>query len=142
MADADVDGSHIRTLILTLFYRYMKSLIENGYVYIALSPLYLIKKGNDHRYAWSEEERKKLVEEMSTQGKKENIVVQRYKGLGEMNAEQLWSTTMDPERRTLEQVTIESAIEADQVFSMLMGDDVDPRKKFIEENATLAQLDV
>lgn len=142
MADADVDGSHIRTLILTLFYRYMKSLIENGYVYIALSPLYLIKKGNDHRYAWSEEERNKLMEEMSTQGKKENIVVQRYKGLGEMNAEQLWSTTMDPERRTLEQVTIESAIEADQVFSMLMGDDVDPRKKFIEENATLAQLDV
>ncbi len=142
MADADVDGSHIRTLILTLFYRYMKSLIENGYVYIALSPLYLIKKGNDHRYAWSEEERNQLVQEMSSQGKKENIVVQRYKGLGEMNAEQLWSTTMDPERRTLEQVTIESAIEADQVFSMLMGDDVEPRKKFIEENATLAQLDV
>ena len=143
MADADVDGSHIRTLILTLFYRYMRSLIENGCVYIALSPLYLVKKGNDHRYAWSEEERNRLVQELSMQGgKKENIVVQRYKGLGEMNAEQLWTTTMDPEKRSLEQVTIESAIEADQVFSMLMGDDVDPRRKFIEENATLAQLDI
>ncbi|GGF45060.1 DNA topoisomerase (ATP-hydrolyzing) subunit B [Echinicola rosea] len=141
MTDADIDGSHIRTLILTLFFRYMRSLIENGYVYIALPPLYLLKKGKDERYCWSEDERIRLTKEMAGDGKTENVGIQRYKGLGEMNPEQLWTTTMDPESRTLKQVTIESAAEADHLFSMLMGDEVAPRREFIEKNAKYAKID-
>lgn len=141
MTDADIDGSHIRTLILTLFFRYMRSLIENGYVYIALPPLYLLKKGKDERYCWSEDERIKLTKEMAGDGKTDNVGIQRYKGLGEMNPEQLWTTTMDPESRTLKQVTIESAAEADHLFSMLMGDEVAPRREFIEKNAKYAKID-
>lgn len=136
MCDADVDGSHIATLILTFFYRYMKELIENGYVYIATPPLYLIKKGKTKRYAWSEEERKKIVSEY-----KSKVSVQRYKGLGEMNAEQLWDTTMNPEHRILRQIRIDSGSEADRVFSMLMGDEVPPRREFIEKNAVYAKID-
>ncbi|AWW32547.1 DNA topoisomerase (ATP-hydrolyzing) subunit B [Echinicola strongylocentroti] len=141
MTDADIDGSHIRTLILTLFFRYMRSLIENGYVYIALPPLYLLKKGKDERYCWSEDERVKLTKEMTGDGKSDNIGIQRYKGLGEMNPEQLWTTTMDPQSRTLKQVTIDSAAEADHLFSMLMGDEVAPRREFIEKNAKYAKID-
>ena len=141
MTDADIDGSHIRTLILTLFFRYMRSLIEKGYIYIALPPLYLLKKGKDERYCWTEEERASLVKEMAKDGKEESVAVQRYKGLGEMNPEQLWTTTMDPEVRTIKQVTIESAAEADHLFSMLMGDDVAPRREFIERNAKYAKID-
>ncbi|KUK60316.1 MAG: DNA gyrase subunit B [Bacteroidetes bacterium 38_7] len=141
MTDADVDGSHIATLILTFFFRYMKELIENGYVYIATPPLYLIKKGNTERYCWTEEERMNIVAELSTDGTEKGIHIQRYKGLGEMNAEQLWSTTMDPERRMLRQVTIENGTEADRIFSMLMGDDVAPRREFIERNARYAKID-
>lgn len=141
MTDADVDGSHIRTLILTFFFRYMKELIENGYLYIALPPLYLLKKGKTERYCWSEEDRERIVREMSPDGKTESVSVQRYKGLGEMNPEQLWSTTMDPERRSLKLVTIESAAEADHLFSMLMGDEVGPRREFIESNAKYANID-
>ncbi|MBX2963339.1 MAG: DNA topoisomerase (ATP-hydrolyzing) subunit B [Cyclobacteriaceae bacterium] len=141
MTDADVDGSHIRTLILTFFFRYMKELIENGYVYIALPPLYLVKKGKEERYCWNDEERDALVKELGG-GKDDSVNLQRYKGLGEMNPEQLWSTTMDPARRTLKKVSIESAAEADHLFSMLMGDEVAPRRDFIEKNAKYARIDI
>ncbi len=140
MTDADVDGSHIATLILTFFFRYMRDLIENGYVYVATPPLYLIRKGKDERYCWTEEERQQVSRELSPDGEK-GLHIQRYKGLGEMNAEQLWSTTMDPQYRTLRQVTIENATEADHVFSMLMGDEVPPRREFIEKNARYANID-
>lgn len=142
MTDADIDGSHIRTLILTLFFRYMKALIENGYVYIALPPLYLLKRGKDERYCWTEEERKRLTLEMAKDGREDSVGIQRYKGLGEMNPEQLWTTTMDPSVRTIKQVNIESAIEADHLFSMLMGDEVAPRRDFIEKNAKYAKIDI
>jgi DNA gyrase subunit B len=141
MTDADIDGSHIRTLILTFFFRYMKDLIENGYVYIALPPLYLVKKGKEERYCWTEEERAAFVKELGG-GKDDSVGVQRYKGLGEMNPEQLWTTTMDPSKRSLKQVSIESAAEADHLFSMLMGDEVAPRREFIEKNAKYARVDV
>jgi DNA gyrase subunit B len=141
MTDADVDGSHIATLILTFIYRYMKELVEQGYVYIAQPPLYLVKKGREQAYAWNEEQRKALVEKIGA-GKDDSVGVQRYKGLGEMNADQLWDTTMNPDTRTLKQVTIESAAEADRVFSMLMGDEVAPRRDFIESHARYAKLDV
>jgi DNA gyrase subunit B len=141
MTDADVDGSHIATLILTFFFRYMRELIELGYVYIATPPLYLIKKGKTETYAWSEEERERIVKEFSPDGSEKGVHIQRYKGLGEMNAEQLWSTTMDPARRTLRQVTIENGTEADHVFSMLMGEEVAPRREFIEANAHYANID-
>jgi DNA gyrase subunit B len=141
MTDADVDGSHIATLILTFIYRYMKELVEQGYVYIAQPPLYLVKKGKEGVYAWTEEQRKMLVERLGG-GKEDSVNIQRYKGLGEMNAEQLWETTMNPNTRTLKQVTIESAAEADMVFSMLMGDEVAPRRDFIESHAKYAKLDV
>ncbi len=141
MTDADVDGSHIRTLILTFFFRYMKELIENGYVYIALPPLYLVKKGKEERYCWTEEEREAIVKEIGG-GKDDSVNVQRYKGLGEMNPDQLWSTTMDPAKRSLKQVSIESAAEADHLFSMLMGDEVAPRREFIEKNAKYARIDI
>lgn len=140
MCDADVDGSHITTLILTFFFRYMKELIESGYIYIATPPLYQLKKSKDVRYAWSEEERVRFIEEMG-KGKETSVGIQRYKGLGEMNAEQLWSTTMNPDSRTLRQVTIESAAEADHIFSMLMGDDVPPRREFIQQHAKYANID-
>lgn len=142
MTDADVDGSHIATLILTFFFRYMKELIENGYIYIATPPLYLIKKGSTERYCWNEEERVQLISEWSKDGSDRGIHIQRYKGLGEMNAEQLWSTTMNPQFRTLRQVTIESGSEADRIFSMLMGDEVPPRREFIEKNAKYANIDI
>lgn len=141
MTDADVDGSHIRTLILTFFYRYMKDLIESGYVYIALPPLYLVKKGKEERYCWTEEEREAYVKELAG-GKEDSVGVQRYKGLGEMNPEQLWTTTMDPAKRSLKLVSIESAAEADHLFSMLMGDEVAPRREFIEKNAKYARIDI
>ncbi|MDX2046441.1 MAG: DNA topoisomerase (ATP-hydrolyzing) subunit B [Chitinophagaceae bacterium] len=141
MTDADVDGSHIATLILTFIFRYMKELVEQGYVYIAQPPLYLVKKGKEQAYAWNEEQRRALVEKIGA-GKEESVNVQRYKGLGEMNAEQLWETTMNPDTRTLKLVTIESAAEADRVFSMLMGDEVAPRREFIESHAKYATLDV
>jgi DNA gyrase subunit B len=142
MTDADVDGSHIRTLILTFFFRYMRELIEQGYVYIALPPLYLLKRGKEEKYCWTEEQRAQLVKEMAKDGKEESVNVQRYKGLGEMNPVQLWTTTMDPQHRTLKQVTIESAAEADVLFSMLMGDEVGPRREFIEKNAKYARIDI
>jgi DNA gyrase subunit B len=141
MTDADVDGSHITTLILTFFFRYMKELIENGYIYIAYPPLYLVKKGTQAKYAWNDEQRDILINEMKGQGKDSSVNVQRYKGLGEMNAEQLWETTMNPEVRTLRRVTIENAAECDRIFSMLMGDDVPPRRDFIEKNAKYAKID-
>jgi DNA gyrase subunit B len=141
MTDADIDGSHIRTLILTLFFRYMRALIENGYVYIALPPLYLLKRGKDERYCWTEEERRILTAEMAKDGREDSVGVQRYKGLGEMNPEQLWTTTMDPNVRSIKQVNIESAAEADHLFSMLMGDEVAPRRDFIEKNAKYAKID-
>ncbi len=141
MTDADVDGSHIRTLILTFFFRYMKDLIDNGYVYIAQPPLYLVKKGKEERYCWTETQREQAVKEIAG-GKEDSVYIQRYKGLGEMNPEQLWTTTMDPERRSLKQVSIESAAEADHLFSMLMGDEVAPRREFIERNAKYARVDV
>jgi DNA gyrase subunit B len=141
MTDADVDGSHIATLILTFVYRYMTELVEQGYVYIAQPPLYLVKKGKEQSYAWNEEQRKMWVEKLGA-GKDESVTVQRYKGLGEMNAEQLWETTMNPQSRTLKQVTIQSAAEADRIFSMLMGDEVAPRREFIESHAKYAKLDV
>ena len=141
MTDADVDGSHIATLILTFIYRYMKEMVEQGYVYIAQPPLYLVKKGKEQSYAWNEEQRRGWVEKLGG-GKEDSVTVQRYKGLGEMNSEQLWETTMNPATRTLKQVTIESAAEADRIFSMLMGDEVAPRRDFIESHAKYAKLDV
>ena len=137
MTDADVDGAHIATLMLTFFFRKMKELIENGHVYIATPPLYLVKKGNRERYCWTEKERDAITEEFGSKG----VHIQRYKGLGEMNPEQLWETTMDPSTRLLKQVTIENAAQADEIFSMLMGDDVEPRREFIEQNATYANID-
>jgi DNA gyrase subunit B len=142
MTDADIDGSHITTLILTFFFRYMKELIESGYIYIATPPLYLVKKGKDQEYAWTEDQRDTAVQRLKGAGKEESVNIQRYKGLGEMNAEQLWSTTMNPETRTLRQVTIENAAECDHTFSMLMGDEVAPRRAFIEKNAKYARIDV
>ena len=141
MTDADVDGSHIATLILTFIYRYMKELVEQGYVFIAQPPLYLVKKGKEQAYAWTDEQRKALVEKFAN-GKEDSVNIQRYKGLGEMNAEQLWETTMNPASRTLKRVTIDSATEADRVFSMLMGDEVAPRRDFIESHAKYARVDV
>jgi DNA gyrase subunit B len=141
MTDADVDGSHISTLILTFLYRYMKELVEQGFVYIAQPPLYLVKKGKEQEYAFDEEARKKAVVRLGA-GKEDSVHIQRYKGLGEMNAEQLWETTMDPDKRTLKQITIESAAEADRVFSMLMGEEVPPRREFIEKHARYAKIDV
>jgi DNA gyrase subunit B len=141
MTDADVDGSHITTLILTFFFRHMKELIENGYIYIATPPLYLVKKGKEEEYCWTDEQRIAAVKRMAPEGKESTVGIQRYKGLGEMNAEQLWSTTMRPDTRTLRQVTIESAAEADRIFSMLMGDEVPPRREFIEKNAKYAKVD-
>ena len=139
MTDADIDGSHISTLILTFFFRYMQELIENGYVYIASPPLYLLKRGNKKLYAWNDKEREELTKELSADGR--GVEIQRYKGLGEMNAEQLWETTLNPENRILKQVTIENAGEADRIFSMLMGDEVPPRREFIEKNAVYANID-
>jgi DNA gyrase subunit B len=141
MCDADVDGSHIETLILTFFFRHMYELVEKGYIYIATPPLYLVKKGKEQKYCWSDEERDLAIKGMKGAGKESSVHVQRYKGLGEMNAEQLWSTTMNPEYRTLRQITIESAASADHTFSMLMGDDVPPRREFIEANAKYANID-
>jgi DNA gyrase subunit B len=142
MTDADIDGSHIRTLILTFFFRYMKPLIDAGYLYIALPPLYLLKRGKELRYCWDEQQRAQFTMEMAKDGKEDSVAVQRYKGLGEMNPEQLWETTMNPESRSLKQVTIESAAEADHLFSMLMGDEVAPRREFIEKNAKYAKVDI
>jgi DNA gyrase subunit B len=141
MCDADVDGSHIETLILTFFFRFMKELIENGYIYIATPPLYQVKKGTKSDYAWNDDQRDLLIQQMKGSGTEASVGVQRYKGLGEMNAEQLWETTMNPEGRTLRQVTIENAAECDQIFSMLMGDDVPPRREFIEKHAKYANID-
>ena len=142
MCDADVDGSHIQTLIMTFFFRHMQALIESGHLYIATPPLYQVKKGKEQVYCWNEAERDAVIEFMKKGNKDTNVNVQRYKGLGEMNAEQLWETTMDPARRTLRLVTIENGAEADRVFSMLMGDEVPPRREFIEKNAVYAKLDV
>ncbi|KYG75004.1 DNA gyrase subunit B [Roseivirga ehrenbergii] len=143
MTDADIDGSHIRTLILTFFFRYMRPLIDAGYLYIALPPLYLLKKGKDQRYCWDEQQRAQITKEMAGEsGKEDSVSIQRYKGLGEMNPEQLWETTMDPETRSMKRVTVESAVEADHLFSMLMGDEVPPRRDFIEKNAKYAKVDV
>jgi DNA gyrase subunit B len=141
MTDADVDGSHIATLILTFIYRYMTELVEQGYVYIAQPPLYLVKKGKEQAYAYNEEQRKTYIERLGG-GKDDSVNIQRYKGLGEMNANQLWDTTMNPDTRTLKRVTIESAAAADLVFSTLMGDEVAPRREFIESHAKYAKLDV
>lgn len=141
MTDADVDGSHIATLIMTFFFRYMNDLINEGYLYIATPPFYLVRKGKEERYCWSEEERKLAVEELG-KGREGSVHIQRYKGLGEMNAEQLWDTTMNPETRILRQVTVASAAEADRIFSMLMGDEVPPRREFIEKHAKYANIDV
>ena len=140
MADADVDGSHIATLILTFFFRRMRSLIENGYVYLATPPLYLCKKGKVEEYCWTEQQRQAFIDKYGG-GNENQIHTQRYKGLGEMNDHQLWDTTMNPENRTLKQITIDSAAEADQIFAMLMGEEVGPRREFIEENATYANID-
>ncbi len=143
MCDADVDGSHITTLILTFFFRHMKELIEHGYIYIATPPLYLVKKGKQEKYCWTEDDRLRAIQELAGgEGKESSVGVQRYKGLGEMNAEQLWQTTMNPEFRTLRQVTIDNAAEADRTFSMLMGDEVPPRRDFIEKNAKYANIDI
>lgn len=141
MTDADVDGSHITTLILTFFFRHMQDLIKNGHVYCATPPLYLVKKGKIEKYCWTDEERKQIVAEISAGGSEKGIHIQRYKGLGEMNSEQLWETTMSPKNRLLRQVTIENAAEADRIFSMLMGDDVLPRREFIEQHAKYANID-
>ena len=136
MCDADVDGSHIATLILTFFFRYMREMVEQGYIYIATPPLYLVKKGQKREYAWDDNQRDLIAQKMGG-----SVNIQRYKGLGEMNAEQLWDTTMNPEFRTLRQVTIDNGGEADRVFSMLMGDEVPPRREFIEKNAIYANID-
>ena len=142
MADADVDGAHIATLIMTLFFRFMRPVIENGYLYIATPPLYSVKKGNkEQRYCWTDKELEQLVNEMSNGKGDAGLHIQRYKGLGEMSKEQLWETTMSPENRILRQVSIENAADADRIFSMLMGDDVPPRRQFIEQNATYATID-
>ncbi|MCL2132104.1 MAG: DNA topoisomerase (ATP-hydrolyzing) subunit B [Lentimicrobiaceae bacterium] len=141
MTDADVDGSHIATLLLTFFFRHMRELIEMGYVYIATPPLYLVKKGKEETYCWTEEERLSILKNLQEQGRDKGVHVQRYKGLGEMNDEQLWETTMNPDKRTLRKVTIDNAMEADYVFSMLMGDEVPPRREFIEKNARYANID-
>lgn len=141
MTDADVDGSHIRTLLLTFFYRYLTPVLEQGYLYIAQPPLYLVRKGKEEQYCWTEEDRKQAIQRLGG-GDETKVYVQRYKGLGEMNPEQLWSTTMDPETRTMQRVTVENAAEADHLFSMLMGDEVAPRREFIELNAKYAKLDV
>ncbi|MBS3771550.1 MAG: DNA topoisomerase IV subunit B, partial [Bacteroidales bacterium] len=140
MCDADVDGSHIETLIMTFFFRYMTELVKKGYIYIATPPLYQIRKGKHARYCWNEEERAQIVDELG-KGKESNVTIQRYKGLGEMTSEQLWQTTMNPENRKLRQVTIESAAETDRIFSMLMGDDVLPRREFIQSHAKYANID-
>ena len=139
MCDADIDGSHIVTLILTFFFRQMKELVEQGYIYIAAPPLYLVKKGKNQQYCWTETDREEAVRRLG--GPDGRADIQRYKGLGEMNAQQLWETTMDPDVRTLRQVTIDSAAEADRIFSMLMGDEVPPRKEFIESHAKFARID-
>ena len=137
MTDADVDGSHIRTLLLTLFYRYMRPLIDAGYIFIAQPPLYMVRKGKQVSYAYTDEELNALVQSMA------KPVIQRYKGLGEMNPEQLWETTMNPEKRTMLKVTLEDAVEADRIFTILMGDQVEPRREFIESNARFVKnLDV
>ncbi|MFT5621621.1 MAG: DNA gyrase subunit B, partial [Flavobacteriaceae bacterium] len=141
MCDADVDGSHIVTLILTFFFRYLRPLVEQGYVYIAAPPLYLVKKGKEFQYCWNDEERDQAVARIG-KGKDNTVGIQRYKGLGEMNAEQLWETTMDPDTRTLRQIHIDSPTEADNVFSTLMGDEVPPRREFIESHAKFAKIDV
>ena len=142
MCDADVDGSHITTLIMTFFFRYMRELIERGHIYIATPPLYLVKKGANQRYCWTEEQRDLALREIGGEGKESTVNVQRYKGLGEMNAEQLWTTTLNPAFRTLRQVNIDNAAEADRVFSMLMGDEVPPRRQFIETHAKYAKIDI
>ena len=142
MTDADVDGSHITTLILTFFFRYMKELVENGYVYIASPPLYMVKKGKEFEYCWTDEQRDAAVQRLKGAGKEDSVNIQRYKGLGEMNAEQLWDTTMNPSTRTLKRASIENAAECDHTFSMLMGDEVAPRREFIEKNAKYAKIDV
>jgi DNA gyrase subunit B len=142
MTDADVDGSHIRTLILTFFFRYMRELIEQGFIYIAIPPLYQVRKGKIEKYCWTNEERDVIIKELAGEGKEDSVSIQRYKGLGEMNPEQLWSTTMNPDTRGLKKVTIDSAAEADHLFSMLMGDEVGPRREFIEQNAKYANLDI
>jgi DNA gyrase subunit B len=139
MTDADVDGAHIRTLLLTFFYRYMRPLIENGYVYIAQPPLYKLTQGKTIRYAYNDRMKEEILREMEGKGK---VEIQRYKGLGEMNATQLWETTMDPESRTLLQVSLQDAMDADEVFEMLMGDRVEPRREFIQEYAKQANLDI
>jgi DNA gyrase subunit B len=141
MCDADVDGSHIQTLIMTFFFRHMKELVESGYLYIATPPLYLVKKGKDQVYCWNDDDRDREVQRMKGAGKESSVGIQRYKGLGEMNAEQLWSTTMNPETRTLRQVSIDDSAAADRTFSMLMGDEVPPRREFIEKNAKYAKID-
>lgn len=141
MTDADVDGSHIATLIMTFFFRYMNDLINEGYLYIATPPLYLVRKGREERYCWNEEQRSAAIDELG-KGREGSVHIQRYKGLGEMNAEQLWDTTMNPASRLLRQVTISSAAEADRIFSMLMGDEVPPRREFIEKHAKYAKIDI
>ena len=141
MTDADVDGAHIRTLLLTFFYRYMRDLVEGGHVFIAQPPLYQVKKGKNERYAYNDSELEALIEEMG--GKDNNTLIQRYKGLGEMDAHQLWDTTMDPEKRILLRVNIEDAMKADEIFTILMGEKVEPRKEFIQENAkNVVNLDI
>ncbi|TAF67335.1 MAG: DNA topoisomerase (ATP-hydrolyzing) subunit B [Cytophagales bacterium] len=142
MTDADIDGSHIRTLILTFFFRYLKEVIERGYLYIAQPPLYSVKKGKEQRYCWTESQREEAIRDIAKGGREDSVLVQRYKGLGEMNPEQLWETTMNPNNRTLKQISIESAADADHLFSMLMGDEVPPRRDFIEKNAKYANVDV
>jgi DNA gyrase subunit B len=142
MCDADVDGSHIITLILTFFFRYMRELVEEGHIFIASPPLYLVKKGKKFQYCWDEKERQEALLRIGNGPDDTGIKIQRYKGLGEMNAEQLWETTMNPEERKMKLVEIDNAAEADRVFSMLMGDEVPPRRKFIEENAHYANVDV
>ena len=142
MCDADVDGSHITTLILTFFFRYMRPLVDNGHVFIAQPPLFMVKKGKQFRYCWNDEERLEAIAAYSSSEDDKSVKTQRYKGLGEMNADQLWETTMDPDSRILRRVTIEDAVESDRVFSMLMGDEVPPRRAFIEANAKYANVDI